>query len=137
MPNPPFTPRRYEVFVLRHLIQALGRRFAGLPWQPRPLPPTDEVLRRPYFRLPLPQGAGEVIWQPIYAGSPQLPIRTISHVMRPDMVIERGGALLVIDAKHRFQEAATIRILDTLHAYRDGLVDPSSAIRLSPAGRST
>lgn len=116
-------PRRYEYFVLQTVITAL----AGLhpAWQPRYPPPPEDFLRKPYFRLGLPAGGGELIWQPIYPNlrQPGFPIRALTHDMRPDMVVETPEGLLVVEAKYRFFRKAVIGMLDALHAYRDGLVD--------------
>lgn len=117
--------RLYEVFVLHAAIQALARHFQTQGWEPRFPPETDVFLDDPYFRLPLPSGFGELVWQPVYPNMDGFPIRTLTHVMRPDLAVEGVRGLLILDAKYTFSPKAAIDILDDLHAYRDALIGPA------------
>lgn len=113
-------PKLYELFVLRRVVDTLAELFPG--WRPR-YPPADQALPRIlHYRLALPDGHGELIWQPIYPDTPELPLWSLSFAMRPDLSLERDGRLFVMDAKYGFKPDAPARNLAALHVYRDGIV---------------
>lgn len=131
----------YEIWCFLRVGVALR----ALGWRPvendcLPIAPTGMRLRlahgqasRIRFRAPDSASAADnldLFYQPLFAsanrapGTPTRGYRSLSHVMQPDIALERDGRLLLLDPKYRSytEPGDEQEDVDKMHAYRDAIV---------------